>query len=797
MWKPSMPNLGPLNKPIRFIRRQLPEWNFITIHYTYFILTCLLFATIFWGSSTPPRSVSYVDSLFLVVSAMTLAGLNTVNLSELNTFQQVLLFVLIMLGSAIFVSAFVVLVRKRAFRKKFEDVIMEQRARRDRVREESRSVSRARGWNMNRRGGKNVVDEEKAAEDAKLADSTADPTEPDMLDGVIEDSRERDLTPPARRGAAEMNGISSKTGERISIGDAQVLVSPIEARQGGGITWRGDTRTGPPNRTLDLPPVLMKRQRTLLDFSGVGARPLANFSTIQPGVTLARYDSGLTPKPKSRGDITQYIHEATGWISRNSQFHGLTDDERDRLGGCEYRAISFLAWLVPAYFIAWQVLTCIALGAYVHNNRRDTVQTNGLNAYWVGAFNAVSAFNNSGMSLLDANMTAFATSYYMLLTMSLLILAGNTCYPIFLRIIIWSMLKLMPARLAGPVWDERRKTLNFLLDHPRRCYTNLFPRKETYWLALSVIALNGFDWAMFELLNLNNEVLAANLPLRYRIITGLFQAFAVRSGGFYVVSMSTLTIATQILYATMMYISVYPVVITMRNSNVYEERSLGLYSEDLPETPPSSRPSTPTTSSSASTTTPPAHPPARQNPSGFLLHRARTLAANLSNPFAPSPSTNKEAETTNSTFVRQQLRAQLAHDAWWIIVAVFLITILENDKFEHDDPRVFSVFNFIFEVVSAYGCVGISVGLPTAAYSFCGAWGAISKLILVAVMLRGRHRGLPVAIDKAVLLPSELQGRAEEEDGVLRRVRSVGVGGGEWEWERGRGRGKGEGDGEV
>jgi hypothetical protein len=45
--------------------------------------------------------VRYVDSLYLTVSAMTLAGMNTVNLSTLNTFQQVLLFFLIMSGSAV------------------------------------------------------------------------------------------------------------------------------------------------------------------------------------------------------------------------------------------------------------------------------------------------------------------------------------------------------------------------------------------------------------------------------------------------------------------------------------------------------------------------------------------------------------------------------------------------------------------------------------------------------------------------------------------------------------------------
>lgn len=70
----------------------------------------------------------------------------------------------------------------------------------------------------------------------------------------------------------------------------------------------------------------------------------------------------------------------------------------------------------------------------------------------------------------------------------------------------------------------------------------------------------------------------------------------------------------------------------------------------------------------------------------------------------------------------------------------------------------------IFEIVSGYGCVGISVGVPWESYSFSGAWHLTSKLILCAVMLRGRHRGLPVAIDRAILLPHESLAWAEEED---------------------------------
>jgi hypothetical protein len=70
-------------------------------------------------------------------------------------------------------------------------------------------------------------------------------------------------------------------------------------------------------------------------------------------------------------------------------------------------------------------------------------------------------------------------------------------------------------------------------------------------------------------------------------------------------------------------------------------------------------------------------------------------------------------------------------------------------------------------VRSAYGNVGMSMGYSCALtkeenvshscedvpYSLSGKWGANSKILLVAVMLVGRHRGLPDNIDSAIKLP--------------------------------------------
>jgi Trk-type K+ transport system membrane component len=753
---------APLRRISRVIRRNSPSVNFITLHYIYFISTCLLASLIFWGASTPARSVSYIDSLFITVSAMTLAGLNTVNLSTLNTFQQFELFFLIIIGSAIFVSAFVVHIRKRAFEKRFEHIadIRRRRAEQSRTgRRRSRSIAQRISRSLSRAEVQlqptDLTKEAKQSLDGNSTRSaTVDEKDNTAAYSTATQKRRDDET-------LDVDGVSAKTyvlaqsepesGSQLDHDAPSLSTRPPPPHVARSITYRSETgdviQVNPsPSSETSLPAHITFGPDTyyhaeagpskepkhghhrFLSMRGVGAQSNASIKRRPTPSTMTSdtHESTL----ESAADRLPF--SSHGFVSRNSQFHNLTEEERTKLGGYEYKAIQLLAWLVPTYSVLFQLFGALGLGAYVATNRASVARENGLNPWWVGSFNAVSAFNNSGMSLLDANMVAFQTSVYMLLTMSLLIIAGNTCYPIFLRLIVWTLLKLHP---KNERWEDSRKTLQFLLDHPRRCYTNLFPSRHTWWLLSSVICLNGIDWAAFEILNLGNAAITS-LPAGMEVLDGLFQAFAVRSGGFYVVPIPSVRISLQVLYVIMMYISVYPVVITMRNSNVYEERSLGIYADD-------------------------AGYAAQQSASGgsFFGKMRRRI-------------TSRPFEQTKSYFVRQQLRAQLAHDLWWIVLAVFLIMIFEGSNFS-SNPTVFSVFNVIFETVSAYGCVGISVGLPDQAYSFSGALHTLSKLVLCAVMIRGRHRGLPVAIDKAVLLPGEGVDGAEEEDGQIRLERTI------------------------
>jgi len=60
----------------------------------------LLSSIIFWASNGEYK-ISYVDALFNCVSASTVTGLATVNLSSLTPWQQTIIFIQMCLGSPV------------------------------------------------------------------------------------------------------------------------------------------------------------------------------------------------------------------------------------------------------------------------------------------------------------------------------------------------------------------------------------------------------------------------------------------------------------------------------------------------------------------------------------------------------------------------------------------------------------------------------------------------------------------------------------------------------------------------
>ncbi|EGV60699.1 potassium transport protein TRK1/TRK2 [Yamadazyma tenuis ATCC 10573] len=394
----------------------------------------------------------------------------------------------------------------------------------------------------------------------------------------------------------------------------------------------------------------------------------------------------------TRSKTTNYLSwEPT--IGRNSNFVHLTDEQKEELGGVEYRAMILLIKIVWSYYIGFHVLALVVHLAWISKQPayKEMIRSYGVTPVWWSFFTAQTTFNDLGFTLTPNSMIGFNKSIYILLWDSFLIIAGNTGFPVFLRFIIWVLYK-----FARPM-SLYEESLAFLLDHPRRCFTLLFPSGPTWWLFGILIALNGIDWIFFIILDLKNSYLL-DIPTGFRVVCGLFNAVNTRTAGLSAVDLGKLHTAVQVSYVIMMYISVLPLAISIRRTNVYEEQSLGIYIKD-------------------------------------------------------ENHVEEDHEKSPTNFIGNHLRNQLSFDLWFIFLGLFIICIAENSKLDNQDIH-FTAFTVLFECVSAYGTVGLSLGYPTANTSLAGQFTVVSKLILIAMMIRGRHRGLPYSLDRAIMTPN-------------------------------------------
>jgi len=81
------------------------EATFFRIHLAAFTFIPVIFSCIFYASNGRFH-VSFLDSMFLCYSAMTVTGLSTVNLSTITGWQQAILYILMTIVSSPFWAFF-------------------------------------------------------------------------------------------------------------------------------------------------------------------------------------------------------------------------------------------------------------------------------------------------------------------------------------------------------------------------------------------------------------------------------------------------------------------------------------------------------------------------------------------------------------------------------------------------------------------------------------------------------------------------------------------------------------------
>jgi potassium uptake Trk family protein len=813
--------------PGKDFKLRRPKLNFITVHYLYILGMTIIGSIMLF----PAGGMPYIDALFFAAGMATQSGLNTIDINTLSLYQQIVMMVLTCFCTPIFVHTVVVFVRLYWFEKRFEHIVKEirgQRASRARSLRSGRTVSRNKEEreqmdpSMLEKGvnGRSIKVLHETTVPNGMSGATAQST--NDKPGMEATAQSTETTPPASGSGSlqEGEGSSESSLPKPADADREASETPLStghsslrdhnpldddlapdetpqpaqppnddqsnmtrhitfleqqqnnAKKSGALRIPGprDFDRGQRPEELNEEEVKLRRPNTMYSMTGQseqndqndeggdnfqrrgisfnepkrpGHRDRASEEVSTADATiisrLDRMKNGILNRKRSGRSLNlgesrslartfnsfasvrtrDRVEEPSPYLSwqattgRNSAFLGLTEEQREELGGIEYRSLKTLAAVLLGYYIGFHLLGVIVLIPFIIRTPpyNDYIDSLSVRPVWWGIFTPASLFNDLGFTLTPDSMISFQTSTLALLFGSFLIVIGNTGFPCMLRFIIWICSKFV--RFQSGLWEE----LEFLLDHPRRCFTLLFPSKATWWLFWVLVLLNGVDLLFFVVLDLNGTPVT-DLSPGFKVLNGWFQAVSTRTAGFACVNLAALHPAVQVSYMIMMYISVFPIAISVRRTNVYEEKSLGIFGGEEEVTEEGAEPS----------------------------------------------------------YVGHHLRRQLSFDLWYIVLGLFIIAWVEGDRIEDNNQPGFTMFNVLFEIVSAYGTVGLSLGYPGINASFSAEFRVISKLVICAMMIRGRHRGLPYALDRAILLPSEKLQQKEAADAARRYTRNNSVG---------------------
>ncbi|CAI5473324.1 unnamed protein product [Closterium sp. Yama58-4] len=680
----------------------LPAWlkrrvTFYRLHMLCFVIVILAFTLVFCvAPSGPAGKISFIDALFNVTSCVCLAGLITVDVGVFTDGTNVARLLLMFMGSQVVTSLVPVLVRRYYFH---------------------RYLARA-GLLQTQPSASNY--DLKASHTAASASQAAQ-------HGAGGEGGDGGGGEGGDGGGGNMSGNNGAwiEGQRLRLAlealRSQQQQQPQQEEQEAAATRRS---------SLDLFTSRLPRA-TSLNQSALRAHSLPHAPALLP------FLGGLEHRARQRrsGRLSRESSVTGTSLEGDLEFADIADADADGYGFAdgyadamvdewltaaqpselrflELRALETLSWLVPA-FLATSLLTAfllLLLIVSISASAKANLQANSVNSVFFCAFHAMSTFSNTGAALLNDNLMGFVRAPALIIVTSLFILIGNTMYPPTLR----ALLLLLRRFSRG----DKRFVYSYLLVHPRKCYTHLFPPRSTMMLVLTVLAFNLTEFVFFCATDWTSPALDG-FASGTKVLAGYFQSVSTRNAGFNVIAIGLLRPPMLLLYLGMMYVAVYPLYLTRQTSReqreVYDDEDIGVFWEDLQ--------------------------------GGVLDHGVFT-----------------------------QGRGLLLRDSALLFIALLVICLIESANITNDISN-FNIFNIAFELISGYGNVGLSLGYtcpPEAGpdcvsppYSFSGVWNPWSKLVLVLVMLLGRHRGLPDNIDAAISIPNRNQGLPENIDAAI------------------------------
>jgi Trk-type K+ transport system membrane component len=182
----------------------------------------------------------------------------------------------------------------------------------------------------------------------------------------------------------------------------------------------------------------------------------------------------------------------------------------------------YLGLVVLAYWVFFHVTGFVACLAYLFmiSSAKDVLRGKGINLGLFAFSTTVSSFANGGLIATNENMAIFAKNSGLLLFQILLILAGNTLLPLFLRGTIWAL-----------KYFTKNEDAEFMLKSPKAMkFDHLLTNLGTFFRSITVIGIIAFVLTLFCSMDWRHPVFDG-LNSYQKIVAALFIAVNARHAG--------------------------------------------------------------------------------------------------------------------------------------------------------------------------------------------------------------------------------------------------------------------------
>jgi Trk-type K+ transport system membrane component len=310
-------------------------------------------------------------------------------------------------------------------------------------------------------------------------------------------------------------------------------------------------------------------------------------------------------------------------------------------------------------------------------------------------------------------------------------------------------------RLLAP-W-RHKVIFDYILMNNHRLSTLLFPTVQTrIYLSITVL-LYVMGVSISLILDLHNDAFATYTP-GTRVLIFFFQTVNSRFAGFQTVDLGLFATATLVVY--LMLMATKPQMLCDLDASPFELSWLALKAReqvDAQTNPTEGLISTPIINRNTSIASTSDDTIVFIRRMQRFLNRqsvvtkdlarqqfSRNIVRDENNQDKPNHLTALQIRLFLIYFIRALLKHAFNFfilTRTWLFVFTFLICAFEYRKMAPVDPNI-TILHIIFEIVSAFGTVGFTLGYPNVTSSFATVLSPASKVILVITMLMGRHRGL-------------------------------------------------------